>query len=164
MSRGLLPSLIVPAFATILAAGAQAAAPCGFFSANPDDQAGPAVRFSAELTPDEESMVTESAGRGRVEFSLDRKSLQLSWKLTYDKLSSAPVSIGLHGPQTAGTEAAKLYDLAQKQTSNVVEGSIILKDADVTYLVHDRYYVNITTRSFPNGEVRGPIKKHAPTC
>jgi hypothetical protein len=163
MRRPLVPAIFLAMVVTMFAAAAQAA-PCGFFSPNPDDDAGPAVRFYANLTPDEESAETESPGRGRVEFSLDRKSLRLSWKLTYEKLSSPPVSIGLHGPQTPGSEANRLYDLAQKQIGNGVEGSIVLKDADVTYMVHDRYYVNIMTRSFPSGEIRGPVKKVPPAC
>ena len=163
MRRALISAIFATAATAVFTAGAQAAQ-CGFFSANPDDDTGPAVRLYANLSPDEESRVTESPGRGQVEFTLDRKSLQLNWKLTYEKLTSAPVSIGLHGPQTPGSEANRLYDLAQKQVGNGVEGSIVLKDADVTYMVHDRYYVNIMTRSFPNGEIRGSVKKRAPTC
>ncbi len=51
----------------------------------PDVTEGPPIAYSAVLSADEESAVTESPGTGRVDFELDRKTLKLSWKGTFVK-------------------------------------------------------------------------------
>ncbi len=139
-------------------------AECGYYSADADDQNGPPIRFSAVMNADEESAVTVSPGVGRVDFTLDRKTLKLSWKLTFSNLTSPAIGAGLRGPQTPGGEAGVLYDLSPGTVRNGAEGSAKLNEGELRYLVQDRLYVNILTQKYPAGEIRGQILKERPTC
>ncbi len=137
---------------------------CGSFSTDVDDRSGPPVLFWSDMSADEETAVTESPGKGHAEFSLDRKTLRLSWTLTFQGLDSQVLGIGLYGPAPPGNEGGLIYDLGKERAGNAAKGSVVVQDSDVTNIVHDKYYVNITTKKYPRGELRGPIKRHPPKC
>jgi hypothetical protein len=127
---------------------------------NNDD--GPPITFYADLSADEESAVTESPGTGHVAFTLDRKTLRLSWKLTYTALTSPPTSASIHGPQTPGGNAGVVVDLAPKGVKNPLEGSTILTEGALEYLLTGRLYVNVFTTKYKEGELRGQIMRRRP--
>ena len=129
----------------------------------PDDSLkGPPVVFYADLSADEESAFTESPGTGLFECSLDRATLKLTWKVTYSKTTSPVTSAGIHGPQVPGSEAAVLIDLGKKGLGSPIEGSAILSEGDLEYLLTGRMYVNLLTVKYPAGELRGQLKRQRP--
>jgi hypothetical protein len=150
--------------AVALPLSARAAEPCGYFSADPQDDKGPPIHFKAVLSADEESAVTESPGVGEVDFTLDRKTLKLSWKLTFKNLTTPPTGAYIRGPQTPGSEAGILHDLAPKGVVSGVEGSAEINEGELAYLVQDRLYVNLHTKKYPAGELRGHLQRIAPVC
>ena len=126
---------------------------------------GPPIFFYAELSPDEESSVVHSPGKGRVDFILERDTMKLSWKVTFSGLTSPAQTVAIHGPQTPGGNAGILIDLApdlKKATSGTYEGSYDLTEGDLSYLVMDRMYVNITTTKYEEGELRAHIRRIRP--
>ncbi len=129
----------------------------------PDVTEGPPIAYSAVLSADEESAVTESPGTGRVDFELDRKTLKLSWKGTFSGLPTPVTNVYLHGPQTVGGEAAMLFDLSPGSVKSPFSGSVVLTDSQVEYLVTGRFYVNVHTVKYPAGELRGMINRVPPT-
>ncbi len=137
---------------------------CAFFSPKADDTKGPPILFYADLSADEESAVTESPGRGRADFVLDRATLNFTWKVTYKDLTSRATGLRIHGPGTPGGEAGILIDMAPKGMTPMIEGSSVLNEGLLAYLVQDRMYVNLVTTTYPNGELRAPIRKARPTC
>jgi hypothetical protein len=139
-------------------------AECGYYSADPNDENGPPIHFTAIMNADEESAITESPGSGRVDFTLDRKGNKLSWKLSFDKLTSAVTEAAIRGPQTPGGEAGVLYNLSPGSVRNGATGSANLNEGELRYLVQDRLYVQILTTKYPAGEIRGQILRERPTC
>jgi hypothetical protein len=138
---------------------------CAHFSPDPEDRSGPPINFFAVLSADEESAVTESPGVGRVDFVLDRRTLKLSWKVSFRKLTSAALGMHVHGPQTPGGEAGILFELAPAGAlRDGFAGFKVLDDGLLGYLVQDRLYVNLHTRRYPAGELRGPVRKVRPDC
>ncbi len=137
---------------------------CAWFSPVPDDRSGPPIHFFADLSADEQSAVTLSPGVGRADFTLDRRTLQLTWRVRFSALTSAPTGLHIHGPQTPGAEAGVLIDLAPRGARDGVAGSVVLGDGLLGYLVQDRMYVNLKTRRYPAGELRGPVRKARPQC
>jgi hypothetical protein len=126
----------------------------------PPDTEGPPIHFRADLSADEESAVTESPGKGVAEFTLDRKTLRFSWKVTFSNLTSEPIGAAVRGPQTVGGEAGVQVDLAPNGFKKLpLEGSVILTDGQLEYLTTDRFYVNILTKKYPAGELRGQVNK-----
>ena len=126
-----------------------------------DAPLGP-VKFFADLSADEQSATTISPGKGRADFSLERDNLRLSWKVTYNKMTSAATGAHIHGPQRPGPNAGIQVDLAPKGLKLQLEGSAILTDAQLEYLLAGRMYVNIHSVTFPLGELRGQIQRLAP--
>ena len=123
---------------------------------------GPPIAFYADLSADEESAETYSPGKGRFDVTLDRKTLRFAWKVTYSDLTTPLTSAAIHGPQTPGREAGVLIDLAPKGPRAPLEGSVILDEGQLEYLLTGRMYVNLHTVKYPNGELRGQLSRQRP--
>ncbi len=123
---------------------------------------GPPIAFYADLSADEESAETYSPGKGRFDVTLDRKTLRFAWKVTYNDLTSPLTSAAIHGPQTPGCEAGVLIDLAPKGPRAPLEGSVVLNEGQLEYLLTGRMYVNLHTAKYPNGELRGQLSRQRP--
>ena len=137
---------------------------CAYFAANPDDDNGPPITFFANLAPEEESWVAQSAGKGRADLVLNRKTLELKWKLSFENLTSPPKSLAIHGPQTPGGEAGVVFDLAAKGVKSPMEGTVTLNPGTLAFLVNDRLYFQLSTTKYPMGELRATIQKNRPDC
>jgi hypothetical protein len=126
-------------------------------------QTGPAptapIIFFANLSPDEETYPTYGDAKGHADFSLDRDTLKLSWKVTYTGLSSPPTGAHIFGPQRPGANSTPVFDLAPKGLKSPLEGSVILKEGDLQNLLAGRYYVNIMTTKYEHGELRGQLDR-----
>lgn len=122
------------------------------------------VMFYAELSADEQAATTVSKGRGRAEFSLDRATTRLDWRVTATALDSTVLGVAIHGPQRMGTNAGVQIDLAPQGVRAVLVGSAVLTEAQLDYLLAGRMYVNVRTRRYPAGELRGQIQRRPPTA
>ncbi len=98
-----------------------------------------------------------SDGTGRAEFALERTTLKLSWKISFEKLSGPATSVGVYGPDRPGGNAGLLIDLG-KPNSPVV-GSKTLNDGELQYFVTGRVYMNILTNKYKDGELRCQITR-----
>jgi hypothetical protein len=135
-----------------------------FPAASSASDLGPPVRFYADLSAEEQSTTTVSNGSGRAEFSLDRATLRLSWRVGFAHLTSAVVGAAIHGPQRPGTNAGVQFDMAAKGLTPPLQGSAVLTDAQLQYLLAGRMYVNIRSKKYPDGELRGQIQRLPPTA
>jgi hypothetical protein len=142
--------------ALALAAGAHAA---------PDPvMEGPPIAFVAILHADNQSATTESPGSGRVDFLLDRPTTRLYWKATYKDTTTPVTGAHIHGPQRPGVNAGVMFDMAPNGLRKLpLEGSVVLTDAQLEYLLSGRTYVNIHTTRYPEGELRGQIDRVPPS-
>ena len=88
----------------------------------------------------------------------------MSWRVTFQDLTSQPVALQMHGPVPAEGEAPALFDLAAAGFRSPVEGERTLSLGEVAYLVQHLLYVNLSTTGYPVGEIRGPVRKLRPEC
>ena len=117
------------------------------------------VLFRADFTADEQTATVNSAGRGLAEFSLDRATLRFSWKVTYGRVTSRVLGVSVNGPQRPGTNAGVQIDLAPRGPAPVLQGSAVLTEAQLDYLLAGRMYVNLRSARYPDGELRGQIQR-----
>lgn len=132
-----------------------AALACGPFAQAADDD----IVFTATLSDQDQSIPTESPGVGFAEMRLERATLKLSWKVTYKNLSSPPIGAGLYGPENVGGNAGLVVDLANGRLTSPIIGSTVLSDGVFQYLITGRVYVNIHTRKYKDGELRGQLRR-----
>jgi hypothetical protein len=125
---------------------------------------GPPITWVTDLSADEMSWTVDSPGRGRAEFVLERKTMKLSWRVTYEKLTSAATRVAIHGPQTPGGEAGVLIDLGEKGLASPVTGESVINDGMLRYLVTDRFYIAIATQKNKGGEIRGQLQRVSPAA
>jgi hypothetical protein len=131
--------------------------PCAAWALPPEDTRP--IHFAATLSADEESAPTESPGAGRIDLTLDRATLTLSWVLTYKGLPSEVTGVHIRGPQRPGTNAGILFDLGKSGLRSPIKGSAVLNDGQLEYLLAGRMYVNIATTKYKDGELRGQIQR-----
>jgi hypothetical protein len=118
--------------------------------------------FEARLSADNLPTVTQSAARGSAKIVLDIATRTIRWEITYTGLTSAPTAIGLHGPAQPGTNGAQLIDLGGKSLASPVRGSALVPAGQIQYMLLGWTYVRISTRRYPDGEIRGKADVVAP--
>lgn len=126
----------------------------GTASAAPDD-----IIYTATLSDEDQSTPTYSPGKGFAEFRLERATLKLSWKITYQGLTSPPIIAGLYGPENVGANAGQVVDLGTRGLKSPIVGSTIITDGVLGYLTTGRVYVNIHTTRYRDGELRGQLRR-----
>lgn len=118
------------------------------------------IIFRAALSDEDQSVPTESPGKGMAEVRLERETLKLTWKVTFQDLTSPPTIAGLYGPENVGGNAGQVVDLAANGViKSPLEGSAILSDGVFQYLITGRVYVNIHTTKYKDGELRGQLRR-----
>ncbi len=122
--------------------------------------AGPAaeaknVVYTAVLDGKSEVPPTDSAGMGKAHLSYNPKTMKLTYRITYKKLSGDAVAAHFHGPADPGVSAG--VELPITVSPSPIKGSEVLTDAQATDLAAGKWYVNIHTAAHPAGEIRGQV-------
>jgi len=117
------------------------------------------ILYSAIISDDDQSTPTYSPGKGYAEFRLERATLKLSWKITYQGLTSPPISAGLYGPENVGANAGQVIDLGTRGLKSPIVGSTVISDGVLGYLTTGRVYINIHTTRYRDGELRGQLRR-----
>src|SRR6185437_10083465 len=150
---------------TLCAAGLRAAviAAGAVHAAEPAAEAG-TISFCVNLSPDEESAPTYGNAVGKGDFILSRSDLKFTWDIAFKDLTSKPIAANMHGPQRPGANAPAVFPLLQNGAAitSPLKGSVVLNDGQLEYLLTERLYVNITTQKYPDGELRGQLKRLHP--
>jgi hypothetical protein len=117
------------------------------------------IIFAGRLSADDQSTPTESPGQGYAEVRLERATLKITWKITYQGLTSKPIAAGLFGPENVGANAGQFVNLGTKGLASPIQGSQVLSDGEFQYLITGRVYVNIHTTRYKDGELRGQLRR-----
>lgn len=110
---------------------------------------------------------------GQLNASLDRTTLQWSYTVGWQSLSSAPTSVHLHGPADASGLGEILAELnsadAELEPTSSTTGSLDLTAAITPTVSGDslrvllnaqQVYVDVHTVNNPDGEIRGQLVRH----
>jgi hypothetical protein len=117
------------------------------------------IVFTATLTDNEQSTPTFSPGKGVAEVRLERATLRITWNVTWQGLTSPPTAAGLYGPENVGANAGQFVDFSAGGLRSPLRGSKVLSDGEFQYLITGRVYVNVHSRKYPNGELRGQLRR-----
>lgn len=98
---------------------------------------------------------SKSDAYGEGEFHYDSGTGKLDYYLTFD--GAAPVKIDLHGPAGANENAASILSLPV--SASPVSGAVTLTKAQADNLLAGTLYVDMHSAAYPDGEIRGQIRK-----
>ena len=113
------------------------------------------VKYKADLKGSKEVPATGSAATGKANITYDDKSKKLSWVVTYSGLSGDPTAAHFHGPAAPGKNAGPVVDIS----GDIKKGTAELTADQAADLKAGKWYLNIHTEKFPDGEIRGQVVK-----
>jgi hypothetical protein len=111
--------------------------------------------FHADISSDEEVKVKPSNGIGTADITVDLATLKMKYTVSFKSLTSEPIGITLNGPIVRGMNAAAMVNLAPNGISNPLKGTAQITELDLQALLNREVYLNIATRKYKEGEVRG---------
>jgi hypothetical protein len=116
---------------------------------------------TVQMTEPQEVPPHQGAGAGTAVLTLDPATKTVSWKVTWQGLSSPAIMAHIHGPATPTTNAPPIVWLSAKgkmdPMPNPLAGSGKMTDAQWADLMAGKDYVNVHTTTNKGGEIRGQI-------
>lgn len=96
---------------------------------------------------------TESDAFAEAQFTYDGNSRALGYYVNYDGV--APLKVDLHGPGGAKENAAAIVNIPVSESP--ITGTVTLTAAQGADLLAGKMYLDIHSRAYPDGEIRGQI-------
>jgi hypothetical protein len=152
-----LPGLAVLICGTAALTQAQGGAGAADSTAAQEDPWGGIRRFESKLSARNQTTFTESDGEGYAKITFDIETMQITWEITYDGLTSPAVGIHLHGPAQPGTNAVAIVDLGINGLDSPITGRQRIPDGYAQYMLLGWTYVLLKTRDYPDGELRDKL-------
>jgi hypothetical protein len=119
------------------------------------------IPIQASLTGAGEVPPNKSAARGRMAGVFDTDTNTLEWTVTYTGLSSAPIGAHFHGPISylglTPEENAPIQVGTPGNLASPFHGVSKIDDTQAKDLKDGRWYFNLHSKTFPDGEIRGPV-------
>jgi hypothetical protein len=112
------------------------------------------MMFKADLKGASEVPPAQSSGEGNMMLTLDTEKKTVAWKTTYTGLSGNATAAHFHGPAAPGENAGPAVDISGK----IEEGSAPVSDDQIKDLQAGKWYLNIHTAKYPDGEIRGQLE------
>ncbi|MBV9757309.1 MAG: CHRD domain-containing protein [Alphaproteobacteria bacterium] len=115
------------------------------------------VQFHAALSGSTEVPPNKTEASGTATATLDRSTGTLTYEITYQGLSGPPTAMHFHGPAGAGQNSGVQVPIAAPLASPVKGTTGKLSDQQIQQLSAGQWYVNIHTKAYPGGELRGQL-------
>jgi CHRD domain len=122
-------------------------------------QAAP-VAFTVPLTGDQQVPPVQTSGSGSANLTYDASTRVVTWNITFSGLSSQATMAHFHGPAATGKNAGVKLWLSQKGTmeaTSPISGQATLSPDDAKMFEAGDMYINVHTKTNPNGEIRGQV-------
>lgn len=117
----------------------------------------PIRTFVASLNGAKEVPATTSTATGFAILQLSDDETSAKISLRFSGLTSDQIAAHIHGPAKRGVNAPVLFPFPLGQLK---EFQINPTPAQVQDLKNGLYYVNVHTKNFPGGEIRGQLESH----
>ena len=115
------------------------------------------VALAADLTGAEVLPPTTTTGRGDFAAVYDRSTRLLRWKSTVSGLRGEVTGISFNGPADLDQNAPPVMEWSGATGRANYEGRATLSATQASGLLAGTWYVNVRTRAFPQGELRGQV-------
>lgn len=115
------------------------------------------IALKAELTAQAEVPPNPSQARGAAELSLDTQSRNLAWTIHFAGMSAPLSAAHFHGPATTAGNAGILVPIDAGKGQSPLTGFATLTQPQIDEVLAGRWYINLHTRTYPGGEIRGQV-------
>jgi CHRD domain len=112
------------------------------------------LTFKADMLGSTEVPATDSAGKGTAEVVVDTDAKKVTWTMSVEGLSGDATAAHAHGPASATESAPPVIDMSGDM---MMKGSADITEAQWTDIKAGKYYINVHTAKFPDGEIRGQL-------
>lgn len=112
------------------------------------------LMFKAEMKGASEVPPNDSKGQGSAMVTLDTEAKTVAWKVSFDGLTGDATAAHFHGPAGPGENAGPAVDVS----ANINEGSAPITDQQIADAQAGKWYLNIHTAQYPDGEIRGQLE------
>jgi hypothetical protein len=113
------------------------------------------------MTGSQETPPVTTAATGTIDANYNRLTKTLSYSIVFSGLVDSAVAAHIHGLGEAGVTAPVLqtFSLFPKRKAGSYSGSLLIDGVKFTeeYLLGGRYYINIHSKTYGNGEIRGQL-------
>ena len=113
------------------------------------------------LTGAQETPPVTSTGSGSATVSYNKETKMLTYTVNWTNLSDSVRAGHIHGPADPGFPAGVIHGFTgvpvhktASLSGSVLIDNTVLKESE---LLAGKYYINIHTKTFPGGEIRGQI-------
>ena len=89
---------------------------------------------------------------------MDTSAKMLGWTITYSGISGDATAAHFHGPAAEGANAGPVVPI-EGTLASPIKGTSTLSDDQIKDLQAGMWYFNVHSAKFPNGEIRGQLKK-----
>jgi hypothetical protein len=113
------------------------------------------LTFKADLKGGSQVPPVDSPGTGAAQVVADTAAKTLSWTITYSGLTGDPKAAHFHGPAGPAENAPPVITISDK----IQSGSAELTGQQLADLEAGKWYINIHTAKFPDGEIRGQVEQ-----
>jgi hypothetical protein len=114
-------------------------------------------RVTASLTAAKEVPPAQSAGTGTVEGVINMSSRELRWNIKCAGLTGPVTAMHFHGPATEGQNAGVVVPMQGGCDGQGTAGKVVIDQNGLADMLAGKWYVNVHTQRFPNGEIRGQV-------
>lgn len=115
------------------------------------------VALAADLSGAEVMPANATGGSGELAAVYNRSTRQLRWKSTLRNLQGEIIGASFNGPADIDQNAPAIIEWNGAAGRAAYEGRATLTPAQASDMLAGTWYVNVRTRAFPEGEVRGQI-------
>jgi CHRD domain len=121
------------------------------------DPANSKARLWATLSGANEISPSGSHAQGWMKASYSPGTQILQWRLAFRDLSGPVTWAYFHGPDGVGNDDAAIVPINLQIEGYLHPGAATLTPQQADDLMAGRWYVNIRTERFPDGELRGQV-------
>ncbi len=115
------------------------------------------VKYKAALKGASVVPPSDSKGTGSLTVTYNTASKKLTWKGAYTGLTGPATAAHFHGPADVGKNAAVAVPIGR--ATSPMAGKATLTATQAADLAAGKWYVNVHTAKFPDGEIRGQVVK-----
>ena len=119
------------------------------------------IPIQATLTGGGEVPPNDSQAHGLMQGVFDTDTNTLEWTVTYTGLTTEPIGAHFHGPVSylglTPEENAPIQVGTPGSLLSPFHGVAKIDDVQAKDLKDGRWYFNLHSKKFPNGELRGPV-------